>query len=212
MKEKIHKYKDIRESLGTFDILNCIYGTLWWNPLHWFMAAIGHTAMVYVCKETGQVMVYESTQMGRSDGKSGVQLRPMKEWLDSYPGKVYLRRVSFGPVSYAVPWDNAKELCQAHIKKYRGTKYPNLKTWWGRWFLANAAIDLPWKNKLENPDIDTVFFCTHLFFHVLRWCGILKDTVNPAEAEPDDTRQGGDAYLTAYLSEGITVGPEIRIK
>ena len=212
-KEKIYRYESIRPNLQTFDIINCVYGTQWYNPFHWFMGAIGHTATVYRCHETGQVMVYESTTMGRQDNKTGVQLRPMREWLASYPGKVYVRHVKFDSNMVRVI---AEDMCRDHIKKYRGTNYPNLKKWWGRWFLANAAIDLPWTGKiqkaLENPDIDEVMFCTMLVMHLFRYCVLVQQgLVNPAEWEPDDTRDN-PLKLKQVLQSGIRVMPEIRIK
>ena len=212
-KEHITKYEDIRPTLRTFDILNCVYGTQWWNPLHWIMALVGHTAMVYVCKETGQVMVYESTQTAREDGKIGVQLRPMKEWLENYPGRVKLRRVTFDEVKNTRR-KKAGHRCAEHIKKYRGTAYPNLKKWRWRWFLANAAIDLPFKNDLQNPDIDTVMFCAMLLGHVFRWCKIIGNNVscNPAEMQPGDLRPGSDQAFIGVLAKDIIIGPEINLK
>jgi hypothetical protein len=207
-KEKIIPYSEIRDSLQTFDVVNCVYGTQWWNPFHWIMWLIGHTAMVYRCHETGQVMIYESTTMGRNDKNTGVQLRPMKEWLDSYPGKVYIRpTIIESKINRLI----IEERCRIHIKKYRGTGYPNLKKWRWRWFVANAAIDLPFKTKLQNPDIDIVMFCTMLFVHCLRYCRLVQKEVNPAEFEPDDFR-GGIEASREYLTEGVSMGEEYRIK
>lgn len=211
-KEVIVPYDDIRGTLQTFDVLNCVYGTKWWNPIHWFMGYIGHTATVFRCKETGQVMIYESTQMGRDDNTKGVQLRPMREWLASYPGRVYLRHVKFdSDVSRSI----SEDMCLIHIKKYRGTEYPDLKKWRWRWFLANAKVDLPWTSNLqkalENPDIDEVMFCTMLVMHLFRYCLIVHpDRVNPAEWEPDDTRDS--ILLAAAMVRGMKVMPEIRLK
>ena len=212
--EIIVPYNKIRDDLQTFDILNCVYGTQWYNPVHWFMGAIGHSAGVYRCHETGQVMAYESTQMGRTDNNTGVQLRSMREWLASYPGRVYVRHVRFDS---SMMRTIAEDMCREHIKKYRGTGYPDLKKWRWRWFLANAAIDLPWTSKLqkalENPDIDEVMFCTMLIMHLFRFCGLITEGVsfNPAEWEPDDTR-GESKLLSAILASGIQIMPEIRIK
>ena len=133
-KKTITSYDHIRKTLRTFDILNCLpYVRHWWNPLHWIMRLIGHTAMIYVCKETGQIMVYESTQTSRSDGKSGVQLRPLREFIKQYPGRIKLRQTFISSVfrtgSSAEVRQEAERLFTVHIKKYRGTKYPNLKKW-----------------------------------------------------------------------------------
>ena len=212
MKKKIKKYKDIRNSLQTFDILNCVYGTQWWNPFHWLMAAIGHTAMVYRCRETGQIMVYESTQTARKDKRKGVQLRPMKEWLENYPGKVYLRHVYISvDIASCDSRIGAELLCKTHIRKYRGTEYPDLNTWKGRFFLANAAIDFDGVIE-DNEDVDFWMFCTMLLFDVFRWSGLMCKDVIPSEAEPDDTRYGKDGYMQLHLCGGVTVGEEVRIK
>jgi len=207
-KEIITPYGDIRNNLQTFDVVNCIYGDQWYNPVHWFLGAIGHTAMVYRCKTTGQIMIYESTTTSKLDKRTGVQLRPMKEWVDNYPGKIYIRPTT---IEGGVRREAAEILCTRHIKKYRGTEYPDLSTWRWIWFLANAAIDLPFKTGLQNPDIDTVMFCTHLFGHVYRYCGLASLNLNPAELQPDDLRHDIHNFLI-YLSAGVSIGNEIRIK
>ena len=219
------KYNDVRDDLQTFDVLNCVYGDEWWNPVHWILGAVGHTAMVYVCKETDQIMIYESTQTGRADKLEGVQLRPMKEWLQNYRGKVYLRRTTITSDGGHPPMFarvRAELRCGMHVQKYRGTAYPNLKKVRGLWFLANAAIDLPVSTGLENPDIDIVMFCTHLFGHVFRFCDMIKEynsnikhrpckAFNPAELEPDDLRPGRDAKFIQYLKEYVHLGPEMQL-
>ena len=211
MKDHIIPYDEIRSSLRTFDILNCIPNQ---GLFGWFWAWVGHTAMVYVCKETGQVMVYESTQTSRKDGQSGVQLRPMREWVERYPGKIYLRRVA---IHNTIRRLNAEDECAGHIQEFRGTKYPDLKK--PRWliFLANAMVDLPdWvpgKKKLENLDTAIMMFCTHLLGHVFRWCGMINASCNPAELQPDDLRPGKDKrFVTILLNDGVSIGPEIQIK
>jgi hypothetical protein len=213
-KQIIVPYEKIRPNLQTFDIINCVYGTQWWNPFHWLMAAVGHTACVYRCHETDQVMIYESTTMGRNDKKTGVQLRPMREWLRSYPGKVYVRHVTFD-----IDWSRtyAERRCRDHIIEYRGTEYPNLKKWRWRWFVANAAIDLPWTGRLqkalENPDIDEVMFCTMLILHLLRWCDLVPRVTLPSEWQPDDVRGLGGLFDKLLKVAGaLSIGPEIRIK
>ena len=209
-KEIPTKYDDIRGQLQTFDVLNCI-------PEGFFWSKIGHTAMVYVNKETGQVMVYESTQTGRSDKLSGVQLRPMREWLAEYPGKVYLRQMTFWAVGIKQERAcraTAEKFCARHIRKYRGTAYPDLKTRKGRWFVASSAIDLPWpfSRWFKNKDIDYVLFCTMLLMHCLRFCSMVRGGLNPAEYEPDDTRSGDGDNLCVAITEGISIGPEILVE
>lgn len=212
-------YEKIRPSLQTFDVLNCIYGTNPWSIMDRIMGAIGHTAMVYRCRETGQIMVYESTQTSRRDKLSGVQLRPMNEWLENYNGKVYLRHIHFESLGVFSGHDRrvmAEIECARHIHKYRGTAYPDLSSWKWRWFLINAAIDLPsifkrLKKALENDDIDTVMFCAHLLGNVFKWCGLSIDTLNAAELDPDDLRWFSQIF-ESYLKVGILFSQEIRIK
>lgn len=214
-KEKIYDYEEIRDELQTFDIINCTYGDQGWNPIHWLLGAIGHTATVYRCRETGQLFVYESTQMGSKDGLSGVQLRPLKEWVNRYRGKIRIRSVGFESSGAFTGHDRrimAEQRCKQHIRKYRGRAYPNLKKLKGLWFLMNAAIDLPWKSRFRNKDTDTVIFCTMLLFHLFRFCRMAWQITVPSEAEPDDTRPGSDSLLKESLLKHITVGPERRIK
>lgn len=202
--EKITPYDEIRPYLQTFDIINCV-------PRGFFMGLVGHTAMVYRCKATGQVMVYESTQTGRGDGKPGVQLRPMREWAQNYKGKIYIRHSYIRGDPTSPPHRLiAESKCSQHIRKHRGTAYPNLRTLSGLWFVANAAIDLWFKNRFQNKDRSDVMFCTQLVGHCLRYCKLIDETVNPAEWEPDDVR--GYKYLNRYCAAGVAFGPEIRIK
>ena len=203
---KIIPYDEVRDSLQTFDIINCV-------PRGFIMGMIGHTAMVYKCKATGQVMVYESTQTGRGDGKSGVQLRPMREWVDNYKGKIYISQTEIiGDILRCI----AEIKCDEHIRKFRGTAYPNLKKAKGLWFTINAAVDLPIDTGLENPDVDFWMFCTHLVGHVFRWCLLIKDeSFNPAELEPDDTRKKygyAQSKFEAYFRLNVKSKQEIRIK
>ena len=220
----ITPYEKVRGSLKTFDILNCVYGTQPWNPLHWILGAIGHTAMVYRVKETGQLMVYESTQTGRADGLTGVQLRPLKEWLENYPGKVYLRRVTiegniFDPGGTATVND-AERACALHIKQHRGTEYPDLKKIKWLWFLANAVVDIPkwvpFKKYFENVPTTVKMFCTHLVGHCFKYCGLVTGPLNAAELQPDDMRPAGQIRypnnFANYVAAYVKLGAEIRLK
>lgn len=197
------KYSQIRSRLRTFDVLNCVpYGAFW----GW----IGHTADVYVCQETGQVMVNEATQK-KYAGKSGVQLTPMAEWIHNYTryGRVFWRQCDIRHTIYSNR-ENAELLCAEHIKKYRGTPYPDLKTAAGKWFLANARLDLPiWKNNpWTNADIDTIFFCSHLIGHKFRYCGLAED-LNPAELDTKDFRPG--RAFENFLGDGVSLAGEVQI-
>lgn len=208
MSREKEKYDDIKDSLQTFDILNC-------EPKGLFWKLVGHTAMVYRCRETGQLFVYESTQRGSSDSLSGVQLRPMREWLASRD-KVFVRRVTFDYMqlpagSPLLSRGNAELKCQQHIRQNRGKEYPDLRKPRWIWFLINAALDLPWKSRLRNPDIDFVMFCTMLLGDCWRFCGLSKKELLPSELEPDDMRPGEDYFFTAYLNEGVNIGEEIEI-
>jgi hypothetical protein len=208
--EKITPYDEYRETAQTFDIINCVPSG---GLLGWLWALIGHTAMVYVCKATDQVMVYESTQTGRGDGKSGVQLRPMREWVENYKGKIYISQTEIDNFPQRVA---AETRCSQHIRKYRGTAYPDLKKAKGLWFTINAAVDLPFDNSLENPDVDFWFFCTHLIGDVFRWCRLtVGKRFNPAELEPDDTRKKLSYIISnfeVYFRSGASSKQEIRIK
>ncbi|HEG44646.1 MAG TPA: hypothetical protein ENH94_11430 [Phycisphaerales bacterium] len=118
------KYSEIRDRLKTFDVLCCI-------PPGWFMGWIGHTAGVYVCHETGQVMVYQSSTQ-KYAGKSGVSLTPMAEFVDRYTragGKIRLRKCTIQGKGRR---GRAQQEAAEHIKRHRGKPYPNLKTRTGR--------------------------------------------------------------------------------
>lgn len=217
-KNIITPYNDIKDSLQTFDIINCVYGDNWLRPSHWIMGAIGHTAMVYVDRESGKIFIYESTRSKRADGLTGVRLRPMEEWVNMYPGRIYLRQVTFSSdviFEGQALRESAERKCGYHIKLYKGTPYPDLAKFRWLWFLINAKIDLPkgsvLNKKFENPDIDFVMFCAHLVGHVFKWCGLAVPDMNSAELEPDDFRQLAMVFI-AYLKDYISLGEEIQLK
>lgn len=203
MMGQVTDYREIRDEIDSFAILNCEHKRLFWR-------LIGHTAKIYKDPLTGSLWVYESTQMSYS-GVSGVQIHPLGEWLAHYPGRVFLRHVkSKCPELDEVFWETAKSRFSQHIQRYRGTSYPKLDTRNGRWFLIKAAWDSDvLKNASTNPDIDSVMFCTMLATHVDRFC-FLSSGFNPAEMEPDDTRPGGK--YEQFLNPIVEISREIRIK
>lgn len=195
---KTPTYRRIRPQLQTFDILNCLHE-------RWYWRAIGHTAMVYVCPLTGQVFVYESTQMGQF-GVKGVQLTPMGLWLPKYPGTVKLRKCYID--DSLLCREEAEDKCGFHIFEHRGTSYPDMKQRKWRWFVINSLIDLP---GFTNPDTMEMIFCTHLVADDYRYCGLAdNNSINPAEQEPDNMRPPGTVLTGAnkfsqYLTKGVTL-------
>jgi len=195
----VTRYESIRDSLASFDVINCEHKEL-------FFRLIGHTAMVYRCKATGQLMVWESTTMNRFSGLSGVQLNPLGIWLANYPGKVYIRQtiMSDEKRKYAELW------LDPFIRMTRGTSYPNLKTRSGRWYLIKAALDSKlFARATTNIEDPSVRFCTDLVAATYRYCQLTTADINPSEMEPDDCRPGGQ--FEKYLRE-CALGSEIRIK
>ncbi len=198
------KYSRFRDQLKTFDVLCCI-------PPGIFMGWIEHTAMVYCCKETGQIMVYRSTTQTYA-GKNGVTLTPIAEFVRNYTragGRIYHRSCY---ISRPVNRGRAQQLCSNHIKQYRGKPYPNLKTRAGRWYVANARIDLPIfrNNPWTNADIDTIFFCAHLIGHNYRASELTFININPAEVHTKDFRE--DQWFEKHaLRPGVKLGDEIEI-
>ncbi len=194
------KYSQIRPQLRTFDVLCCI-------PRGWFMGWIEHTAGVYICHETGQIMVYQSTTQ-KYAGKSGVSLMPMAEFVDSYTragGKIRLRQCH---IKGSGRRGKAQQEAAEHIRIYRGTPYPDLKSRAGRWFVANARIDLPFATRWANKDTHSIFFCAHLIAHWFR-DGRLTKPLNAAEVDTKDFRTGRS--FEKKLGQGIKLGPEIQI-
>lgn len=198
-KEKIVPYPEIRDDLWTFDVLCC-------EPHGLFASWIEHTAFVYRSKAVDQVMVYESTNR-KYNGKNGVRLVPMAQWLRDYPGKVRLRHTHIVDKNLR----RAAEIrAGEHIKEFRGTPYPNLKTRAGKWFLINARLDLPFKNPWTNKDRFDVFFCAMLGAHWFRFCKLTRKGTNPAEADTKDFRK--DGKFMNQLRGGVCFGKEFRIK
>jgi len=206
----ITDYRTLRDEINSFAILNCEHKRLFWRM-------IGHTAMVYRDPATGVIYVYESTQMSYS-GVSGVQLHLLGEWLDHYPGKVFIRPLKFAGDAKSWTYQcEAMDRLQDHIWRYRGTSYPDLKTRQGRWFLIKAAWDSGlFKKASTNTDTDAAMFCTHLVAHAYRACRLIdtEETgwidYNPAEFEPDDMRNG--SIFERLIRPECVLQPEIRIK
>ena len=201
---KIVKYSEIRGRLSSFDYLNCV-DRITADPRTWFWHLIGHTARVYVDERTGVVYVYESTTLNKN-GISGVQLRLMSEWIrERGRSHVMLRQIRFDDAALYL---RAKQAYAEHIRKYRGTPYPDLSQWRWRWHMANAAIDLPGAQPhLENVDQDAMMHCTQLSFHLDRYCELVLP-VNPAESEPDNCRPGRQDWLADLLVGSVSVADE----
>jgi len=198
-KEKILSYAQARELALSFSILNC-QAKQW--PFRW----IGHTAMIYREQMTNTVWVYESTQTGDADG---VRLVLFSDWLRDYPGKVWLRRcvIADGKLKR-----KSQAALRQHIKAYRGTPYPNLKSGKGLLLLIRAAWDsVLFKKASTNTDTEMNFFCTHLVAHAFRWASLVKRGYVAAEFEPDDTRQRGGKF-DAWLIDDVELEEEVRIK
>ena len=210
----ITNYLDIRDKLDTFTIVNCV-ARKW--PYRW----VGHTAVLYKCKETGQLMVFESTTLNKHTDISGVQLTPFGIWLANYPGKVYVRIphvIGEGAVANIDKDYQRRKLAQKFIKNHLGTSYPNLKTRTGRFKLYLAALDF----KLFGKDIftykgsDDGLFCTQLVVMMYRYCGLAarydgENNVLPSnEYDPKDARN--DGLFADYELENCVLSDEIRIK
>lgn len=208
----ITNYKDIRDQLDTFTIVNCI-ADRW--PFRW----IGHTAVLYKCQETGQLMVFESTTLNKHTGISGVQLTPFGIWLDKHPGKVYVRipeieLTATSLINSIMNSDALQKRASAFIKNHLGTSYPNLKTRSGRFKLYLAALDF----KIFGKDIftykgqDDGLFCTQLVVMMLIHCGVMKDDmIDPHEYVPEDMRNWAGKF-DKYFLNNCDYGKEIRIK
>ena len=181
------RYDEIRERIDTFTIINC-------EHRNWFWRLIGHTAVVYKDPQIGQLMVLESTQMGKS-GISGVQLSPMGKWVNEYPGTVKIRILQ-RPHGYWVGNVRGQQQQAAFfIKKYLGTSYPDVKSWEGKKKLILSALDL----EIDGKDIltytgdDQGIFCTMLVIMFYQYCGLMESWLLDKEFEPDDTRESGIA-------------------
>ena len=208
-RQSAEKYAAARHNLQTFDIINTEHKDLLWR-------LIGHTAMIYRDIATGVIYVYESTTRNKFNGFSGVQLTPMRLWLQHYPGKVFVRqlyketdkyRLLFASVGAASRW--ALIEIQRHIHKFRGVPYPDLSDPKQKQFVINSAIDLPFGIG-QNVDRHDIFFCTQLVADAYQDCKLYTGEQPPSEWQPDDTRSGGD--FEKQLAEGLVLGKEIRIK
>lgn len=199
-KQEIIPYLDIRYKLLTFTIINCEHHNLLWR-------LIGHTAVVYKCRETSQLMVFESN-VG-----TGVHLTPMGKWLSEYHGKVFVRiptyTMDFGGngTGDVDAWTKAEEFINIHL----GTSYPNLLTRSGRMKLIFSALDL----KILGKDIfkyegdDEGIFCTMLVIMLLQYCYLVNNETVAQEWEPDDTRND---FTLKHCLINCKYGKEIRIK
>ena len=198
LEECLCRYAAVRHSLNTYDIINC-------EHKDWFWRMIGHTVAVYRDACTGMLFVYESTSLNKWTGISGVQLTPMRVWLRHYPGKVFVRRMRIvRGYSY---WHEMK--AAAHIEKFRGVPYPDMKDPKQLQYLANMVIDLPF-GMFENEDRHDIIACTPLVVDFWQDAELYVGDEPPSEAQPDDTREGG--RFENQLAEGVSLGKEIRLK
>lgn len=203
-KPEITNYLDIRDELCTFTIINCIHHRVPYN-------LIGHTAVIYKCPTTGQIMVLESTSLNKFTGISGVQLTPMGLWLKNYPGKVYIRIPEFA-ADVPAKWRRQKAASE-FIGNHLGSSYPDLKTRTGRFKLYLAALDfklfgVDW---LTYKGDDDGIFCTMLVAMLYAYCGLLCDRYKDVhEYEPDDMRDARGRFQWELLD--CELGNEIRIK
>ena len=200
--ECLVRYAAVRHSLNTFDIINC-------EHKDWFWRLIGHTAVVYRDPVMGQLSVYESTSLNKWSGISGVQLTPMRVWLQYYPGKVFVRRVRFAHGEGYFSSTYLGISARGHIEKFRGVPYPDMKDKKQRQFLINSAIDLPFGIGL-NPDRHDIMQCAQLVVDFWEAPQLYIGEEPPSEYQPDDTRPGGK--FENRLAEGVSLGKEIRLK
>ena len=204
---EVVNYLDIRHKIGTFTVINC-------EHRNWIWRLIGHTAVVYKCRITGQLMVLESTNKNFTTGNSGVQLTPLGLWLKNYPGKVFIRVPEFvnKPSNTDAKWNREEKagqfVAQHLIAK---TSYPDLRTWSGRFKVALSALDLKFRGKdlFTYKGDDVGIFCTMLVVQFYIYCGLMKPVIEAAECEPDDTRTHG--FLERQLVD-CAWSDEIRIK
>lgn len=197
---------DINDTFfDTFDILNCVQPFRITRPVSSLIwRGIGHTAVIYRHPTTYIPYVLESTTRNKN-GKSGIQLTPLTDWLNETTHEVYWRR-AFVLGSYTF-----REAAEAWLAKYKDTPYPNLKSRWGRFFLIKSKLDFGnplVKELFTNPDIDWTMFCTMAVAHFYRFCGLWNG--NPAEMEPDDCRDGGK--FEKGLRDCCYLMSEVRIK
>ena len=202
MSEIIVDWREL--DLQTFDCLNCIpEGAIW--------SRVGHTAGID--REQGGLLAYESTQRKNA---GGVRTMPFHDWFASRTGEVRVRKLIIDNSDLR---QQAETKSSMHISLNGGKPYPNLKTRAGRFIMYRTVIDPGGflKKWFENPNLEEYpwFFCTHLYTHWLRYCGLTKD-FNPAEQEPDDVRpvyvKRGYGKFEQHLIDGVRFGPEIRIK
>jgi hypothetical protein len=194
-------YKSIRKTLNTFDIVCCEHKDLFWK-------LIGHTAMVVRDKEKDINMVWQSTTQYAN--QKGTSLSFFNEWLDQYPGKVYIRKVIMPDAMR----EDAEIMLDAYIKKYRDRPYPNLHSLYGLRYMYNIVVDwLPWTENKPEP-INDARCCSDRIAHTLQTCGLLSENMNPSEQEPDNFRDYVPFHkpVDYYCNPGVIIMPEVRIK
>jgi hypothetical protein len=199
--EPIISLAEVWNDLNTFYIINCEgYG---------FWKYIGHTAMLYRDIKTGILYVTESTQRG---GTNGVQITPFIDWIIGYPGKVWIRKII---ITDKEARENAYKVAKLCIECYLGTPYTDPTKKQGFKMLLRSVWDSRRFVKAStNIDTDDWFFCTMWVLHLFRDCHLVKECINPAEWEPDNTRSDHkQAKLDKYvLRSYVLIGPDTRIK
>jgi len=207
MKNQITPYKTARPQLDTFTLINCIHHKFPYN-------LIGHSAVLWKCEATGQLMIFESTTLNKFSMQSGVQLHAFGGWLNRYPGKVYARIPTFHNHADGIDHDHRRRrFAEAFIKAQLGSSYPDLKSRTGRLKLYLAAVDFNWfgVDLFQYKGKDTGIFCTMLDILFLQYCEIFDIRMNAAEFEPDDLR-GNKQDFEENVCLFTDYADEIRLK
>jgi len=170
-------YIKLRDTLRSGDIV-LFRGTglistliLWFSSIfNWFKKTrFSHIGMIVV--DGGRVMVLESTTL---NDRNGVQLNSLSEILQTYKGRVYLRRL------HCERNEQFYDVLTKTINELLGKPYEkNLVT------LLGAAAEIMRVFVGHRPDLSSVF-CSELVTEIFRRWGFLPQSIPPNFYEPQD--------------------------
>ena len=155
-----------------------------------------HIGMIVV--DAGRVMIFESTTLFGSDG---VQLNPLSERLQTYKGKVFVRRL----------------ICERD-ERFCGILSRLVSELLGRPYekdlveLMGAASKIAHLFNGHKSDLSSVF-CSELVSEIFKREGFLSQSIPPNEYSPEDYDFGGKVDEELYFSDKeVRLSKIVRIK
>lgn len=172
------KYSDIRHTLSTGDIVLFSGTGMISTVIKWATRSPwSHVGMIVVADDLDMLILWESTTLSkvkdvRSDTvKQGVQVVALSERINSYDGKVAVRKLEGACVGAGRMKELQKFRAEVKDRTYEESKIE----------LAKSAYDGPFGHNEE--DLSSLF-CSELIAEGYQRMGLLSETISSNEYTP----------------------------